>query len=477
MFVGVVMSAGSARATTAELASGDAPRGERWETLALHVTVPPGGARVFVRDARGGLTVSRNVDASGGGGVVWVPLPMVAQSELPDGVWPIQVQIGDGDSTWERVMVGRPARMQSDRFRVAIAGDASMDAAALPGLSALPLATTAVSGSEVLAGPPLVFAAFDAVAVPAAVANQLDERRVLALVATGTKIVVIGDRPATLQRLSWQPLGTGKAWVFPSMSLAALPVIEPSLASSRALQVEVTAPGAVRATVALVPAAGVAVVLLLGGVLRNRWAMLLVSIMALAGLGGVIIVLLQADGPNTERRVGWSIRTTVRGDMTKRVCTEHEVLRLNVALFARPLHASVDDSRLLLPIAPDARTYFGWKGARLVLSGTDGSEELDARIPGRRGWAYLERSASLTYPEPGAGVSIEGGYVIGGDGRQLLTTFAETDGEARRAMRHSLLAWYDLRFDASHRYLLHSSSTAPAEIVVDDLGGQNDPAR
>ena len=468
IFLGAMMCVGmcaaSARAVTAELATGDAPRGERWETLVVHVAIPPGGARLSVRDARGGLMVSRNVD--GGEGDVLMPLPFVAESELPDGVWPVEIGVGDD---FEKVSVTRPGRTRNDRFRVALVGDASVEAA--QGLSGLPLATVKISATDLVSGPPLAFAGFDAVVIPEAVAVRVEEQRILTLAATGVKIIVAGERPANFERLAWQAVGTGKAWIFPASSLPALPVIEPALASSRVLQVEATANGTVRAVVALVPVAALILIVLMRGMIRGRWSVLLGCVAGFAVLTGGTLFLLRENAPGEERRAGWSIRTPMPMDSGKRVLTERETLRCDAVLFDHSLHASVEEGSLLLPIAPDAGTYFGWREAILTLNADGGAMVVDAPIRARRAAAYLERSASLTYPEEGTGWPVDGGYVETPQGRQLLTAFAAR-GEERggQTIRNSLLAWYDLRFDVSRRYVLRPSTTQTAEIIIDDLG-------
>jgi hypothetical protein len=467
----------SSPAVGAALAVRDAPRGEHWETLAVHVVVPPGGARVSVRDARGGVTVSRDVEA-GAGGEVLIALPYVAGSELAEGVWPIEVRVG-GSGPFERVEVIRAMPAESGRYRVAVVRDAAGGEPALRGLSALPVVTASVSAAEVTAGPPLVFAGFDAVAMPDTVAARVEESRLLALIAAGARVVVIGERPKTLGQFAWQSVGAGgKMWVVPALAFPALSVIEPALASSRVLQVEASANGAVRGTVALVPLGAIVLVLVARGLFRRPWSALLACAVVLMALTGAWIRLVQKNSPEKQLAVGWSLRagTPAEREGGARVLTERETVHSEAALFAHSLNVAAEEGTLLLPVAPDARTYFAWQDAQLILN-VDGAATprmaMEARIPARHAWAYLERSASLTFAEQSAGWAIEDGYVNSLESpgeKQLLTAFASAPGEDRRAMRNSLLAWYDLRFDAAHRYVLHRSDNSAADIVVDDLG-------
>jgi hypothetical protein len=431
------------------------------------------GARVSVRDVRGGVTVSRRVESDTAEGDVRVlmPLPLVAESELPEAAWPVEVRVGEHGS-FERVEVARATQAQGGQFRVAVVGDDASATVALAGFSQLPVATATVPASEALSGPPLVFAGFDAVLIPEAVAAEMDEERVLAITTAGVRVIVSGNVPHVLGRLGWKRVGEkGSLWIFPEVALPTVPVLEPGLESSRVLQVEASPSGTVLVTLAMVPLGAVGVVVLARGLFRPPWGVVVGCLLGLMGLTVGAIFLLRSDAPPEQRVVAWRSFSGDSANKGKRQLSERERVCVETTLFARTFYAAADEGTVLVPVSPNARSYFG-TDVSLKLSGENGSAGMtcSTRLPARGGWAYLERSASLAFPETGEQWLIDGGYVEAAreGGRELLTTFA--DRAATAAIRNSLLAWYDLRFEASHHYVLRSSLKNSEEMEVSDLG-------
>ncbi|MCL2640615.1 MAG: hypothetical protein FWD53_07215, partial [Phycisphaerales bacterium] len=193
-------------ALTIELTHHDAPRPGQWEllTVTLHphkYTVTHPESTIEIRDARGGLAVSRPISAAtrmpDGKLQLLIPLPYLAETDLPAGRWPIDVHAPTP------IDVVRPAprspistltpaeQWPKQEWNLAPASASSLRIIvpantnySIPThLYGLPFTSTAVPDHEILSGPVLLFASTDMLLLSPELASKMSQDRAAALMA------------------------------------------------------------------------------------------------------------------------------------------------------------------------------------------------------------------------------------------------------------------------------------------------------
>ena len=152
LVVSLALCGTSSFAVTVELAHHDAPRRQQWELLSVTITPPAGGTAVAVQDARGGLTVSRPTSSGAADPVtgdlrIQIPLPYLADAELPAALWPVDLTIQSPTGAQRlRIDVSRPATVSiapggRASFRVIVPLESGGDLMVPQPLSPLPIVT------------------------------------------------------------------------------------------------------------------------------------------------------------------------------------------------------------------------------------------------------------------------------------------------------------------------------------------------
>ena len=458
----------------------DASGGRPWEMIAVEFPPVGGDVDVSVQDARGGPEFLRRV--AGNAGRTWLPLPLVAPSDLAasgDGAWPLVITVRSSDRVVEQAL----PRLALGRGTNAGSGPRLVSNAPVPGFSGVCII---VSDQEIFAAPPLVFAGCDLIFLGPDLQNRITRERVLELLAVGVRLAVSADGAAGppgatgLGRFLWEPtdLGGGHTiWTTAAQPVPPPAVIEPGLsrlpAGARSRELP---PGI---TTALLLTAPLAILLLVlqRGLFHRRRVVLAASAISLAVLTGGMILYLQAHALRQQRLAQWCQAAASQDQSVGGIILEERLERCT-AWFKASADIPAEVPRLLFPVAATVDQYWALRGVQVRF---DGATHLHGTLPARGTLCWECRTASSlgalpAYPQTAAERSrlwealqvspadawwLIGGYVKAAatpdEPGTLFATWAAdkpwaTGGHPEAASQG--MPWYEMRFAPGHRYLL-----------------------
>ena len=346
---------------------------------------------------------------------------------------------------------------------------------------------------EILSGPVLLFASCDAILLSRQLKEKLTQERAVALMNSGVQLVSAERivEKTSLARLPWKPIAADSfdGWIAPASPLPRPQFLDPHLSDAHVLQVRARATPRTNMMIILVPLASLVVLMLARGLFRRLAVIFLGAAVALTGLSFVAIATIRAAGPPATLAVAWSTRLPEDASNSPGLLTVARSYTACSPLFSHTVRASADPSAMLFPEAATPRQYFSLDDARLSLdvispNGLDRESTLEIPLPPRGFILYSSSSASLVPAvlpfamDPAHGVWIEGGQVLAGpptapsavENQVILTQWAAE----HPGLKDSLLAWYNLGMNASHRYFLQLPGPADpigrAGLVFIDLG-------
>jgi hypothetical protein len=491
-------SASAAFQATLPDGSGDRP----WEIIAVEFPLVSGDVDVSVRDARGGPEVVRRVP--GNSGRTWLPLPLVAPSEMTGpggGIWPIEVILRTSESVINQALVPLILGQGS-------AVDVGPRLAAATPVAGFDGVCIAVSDQEILAGPALVFAGCDWVFLSPDLQARITQERALELLALGTRLVAPADGvsgpPGSsgggLAPFLWEStnLRNGNLlWMTAAGSVPRPPVIEPDLKHIQEAGRRQAVPAGVRTALLLSGPLAAILLVFKWGLFHRRRAVLVSSAFSMVALTGLLLVYLHAHGMPQEITAQWrqaaaSDQKPVGGLMLE------ERLAGSTPLFSTTVDIQADAHHVMFPVAATIDQYWALRGVQLRF---DGGTHLCGTLPARGALWRESRTADVlgllpAYPRTAAARArlwdalhlaptdawwLIGGYVKSAETPDepgvLLTAWAPGKPGARGRQPDGgtdRMAWYNLRFASGHRYLLWQ----PAGIMnVLDFGPPLDAAR
>ena len=507
-----------------------------WELLAVDFSAAPGEIEIVLQDARGGPAFVRQVQSGGGAQRTWMALPLVEPGELEGaGGWQVAATLSQGGRQIESAQMpvttsiaasGRgegagPATTEEKIFRIVIPSGRRRIVESIDWRSA-----GAVGGGEggggivfielpeedILDGPPALFADIDALLLPGGM--RLTQERAQALINVGLRIVVPGETApgGELSRLVWERLNSGAAtsqaastggtrqalWATPETPVRRPEVIEPGLANITEFNGALQPAQADASVVAAILTSGPLAILLLlivRGLFKRRWLVLVASVLAMALASAGVIGYMRAARPETRREVAWQQSQAGRREATGAL-TLKENLILQSPLFAQTLDLPAADGEFIYPVASTPRAYWKLNHLRLVEGGgtgaaQDGGMRLQARLDARSAIAYEKRSLSAgagllaPYPRTDAerarfgdlihldlkqGWWSEGGY-LRRPAASAPVLFASWAAEQSPVVRSAAQAWYETRFDARHRYFLYVSDSGLQMVDFGEIAG------
>jgi hypothetical protein len=460
-------AAGASAALNATLDEGS--DGRSWRLIAVEFPPTNSDVEITAQDTRGGPQFVRRVP--GNSGRTWLPLPLEAPAQLTGpvgGKWYVKVTLR---------AKGRILEETRSEFALPIG------AHALPHIiSAVPLSTgeatcTQLPPQEIIGGPALLFAAFDIIYLTPELQSQISESRALEMLSVGARLVVANagtagpPASASLSRLLWQRIklpGIGAAWVTAAPPLPRPAVVESGLAALPQVVAHPLPAQIIWGVVGVVPGGMVLLVIAVGLFLRRRRAALLAALGLVVVLSGGVILYLRGQSLQGSTVAEWGENGL-----------EERVERVE-SLFGATLNRWGNADETVLPVAETASGY--WKlGTIEVYLG--GEMRLIGSMPARSG-VYLEtRTARLggvlpAYPrtaedrarlwqalhlDPKEAHWLIEGYVKPTDqpedpGELLSTWAAANPGPSGSGVREAggmpTMAWYNLRFQAAHRYVV-----------------------
>ncbi len=520
----------------AELACPDAARTGRWETLKVSVSdlsdLPADFhvQRIAVRDARGGPSFSRPVEMAAGNAASFppllMPLSMLAAAELPLDRWPVEITLAEnnGREIRRHVDVVHPASTgvgESSRFAVVTPADQTGDTDQAIAMEILSHGRQAevmpINLEDLLHAPSLVFASCDALLMEAAVAEKLNEPRVLALVNAGLRLVVHCDRApgGGLSRLVWDRLSSadtpgGTWWVSPRETIGAPQVLEPGLQAARGLDVHPQmGTGLKRLLLSIIPVAmGLAILL---RILVHRSSMVLgILTSAIVVWTCVSLALVKTVTPASVRQVGWTVSHAPRassetpGGADGGSLEVREIFKASVSLVARHWTVAAGPEEMLLAVAVSPRQYFAIEHVTLDLGNPaapdGGQQHLSFEVPGRESVVYgrrevreignippfprtpeeLARWTATNGMDLKSGAWLEGGYVVDpGKEPQIFSAWADRHPLDWPTLQpEAAKCWYEMRFDGQRRYFLRKLPAGSAKdtgLALIDFG-ESEPA-
>jgi hypothetical protein len=488
-----VLGGAAEGAIAAEFAFADLPRGQQWELLQVRFQSPPEGGRITVQDGRGGMVVSRSLDAGivegqTGAARIFLPLPLLAPADFGRGAWPIEVTVRSaaGGVVQERVQVAQPASIASS-FRIvrAVGGEGRNlpSPEALPWERVIPTAPVfiALTEDEILAGPPLLFATCDGLLLSESLANRLSTERIAALLNAGVRLISVRDPAAprnssAVTGLNWEAISEPNRpalWITRSVSVAKPQVLEPNLAAARTLRLAATPTWATILIVMLIPVGALIVLLLARGLFRRRALVFLAVVIGMVLLTWAALAYLHSSTQPLTQTLSW---TTTHNNAGSAIAVT-ENFHTTTALFGQQLRASAEQDMLLFPVAANPHAYFVLREATLFLDalsddGLRRVSRLQMPLAPRDAIAYATRSAAIVPPAVtgNRGVTIEAGYVTILDAAPRSEPILFTQWVNRHPdSRNALLAWYELRFQPNRRYFL-APVTGAAPLAFTDFG-------
>lgn|GEM_PF-3760989 len=477
-FILVLCCAGLAQAQVAVEWLGQASGAggaERYQTLRVTLDVPAAGADVGVRDARGGIMITRRVEA-GAARRVLLPLALVGEADLPAGKWPLHVHVTVTGETAPRiypVAATREPAIVTDGKRVLTVA-AARETTALQTLSTDQLSgrTIVVDDADVRSTPPLCFAGLDAVYLAPGSLAELTETRAHSFRAAGLILLADGPLAPNMGSLAWDRIGASDLWVWPADAVARrprpVPVLERTIDRVTTTIIGPT-PELIRKALWVAPAA--LVLALLARIFIGRGRPVLLATMLAVTLSAVAagaVMLLRQEAELSVERLAWSER---RADD---LFAETETYAGHASLFATSTTLRTPASQAAtppLPVTQWPRQWFGLEATLrlddLAVGSTDRAHVLELSVPARRVKQIFTRQYTAATRTPATSPQARwliGGYVHDsptptGNGT-IFTAWARNEPNAA-----ALLAWYELRFDAEKTYMLPQPGQSPATFI------------
>jgi hypothetical protein len=445
-----------------------------WQLLAVEFPPASGEVEIAVQDARGGPEFVRRVP--GNGGKTWLPMPLESPAQLGGpggGKWALGVSLRANGRTVEQAHVDIPLNaVENPPPRVV--SSVSKSPGNVPGVQ-LPMA-------EILTAPALLFAACDIVCFTPDMQSEMSETRALEILSVGARLAVAdataaGPPPSgNFSRLLWRRTelpGIGPCWVTAGPPLARPALVESGLAAIREDAFAKPSANVSRALILVTPAA-MALLLIAAGLFRSRRAVLLGSFLFMTVLSAVIILYLRGNSVRQSALAEW--RQAGGGGEVQM----EERLTAVEATFSAGFERAAEDMETLLPVAGTREEYWSLRSWQVHL---DGRMRLTGRLAPRRAICLETRKLRLggilpAFPQTAADRArlwrtlnldgrevgwLIGGYVKSGEAPDesgvvlsaWLTANPGFEGSAKRNGAGSpTMAWYHLRFQAAHRYLL-----------------------
>lgn len=476
-FILVLCCAGLAQAQVAVewLGQGAGGGGEEYQTLRVTLDVPAAGADVGLRDARGGLMIMRRAEA-GAARRVLLPLALVGEADLPAGKWPVQVHVAVTGETAPRIYLVEATRepaVVTDGKRVLTVA-AARETAALQTLSTDQLSGRAVvvDDADVRNAPALCFAGLDAVYLSPSALAELTEARAHSFRAGGLMLLADGPLAPNIGSLAWGRIGSSDLWVWPADALTrrprAVPVLERTI-DRVTTTITGPAPALIQKALWVAPAALVLALLVRIFVGRGRPVLLATMLtVTLAAIASGAVVLLRQEAELTVERLSWSERRADEPFAETETYAGHASLFATTTTLRTPAGQAATPP---LPVTQWPRQWFGLEATLrlddLAVGSTERAHVLDLTVPARRVKQIFTRqytAATRTHATNPQARWLIGGYVHDsptptGSGT-IFTAWARTEPNVA-----ALLAWYELRFDASKTYLIPQPGQSPATFI------------
>lgn len=447
--------------------------------LSVQFSVPAGSSavEVSVQDARGGPAVSRRDAAGGGAGAqqtLIVPLPLVDAASLAGDLWPVDATVRDDAGKvceQARITLQLGPAGAPPMLRVAISDTSrSASQAQIPWSAISPLGVEweEVPAQDLLMGPALEFASCDVLVIPAELLGQFSEARLAALTAAGVRLAFPGNAaPQHLPAwLTLQKIGNAEnaAWISPA-ALRHPAVLEPGLSDLIDWQKPATAQTHDRRITYWLGPAAVLVAVLVFELIRRPCLGAGIWIFALAGLSIGAIMYARSTAGESAHFAQWLGTPAHASDSAMEPAGPAllESLHALSPLYSRQAQIAAEDGQLLYPVAASVRDY--WRLRPLTLQpggGSDPSPKLRGLLAARSVLFYECRSvvppAVISAASPGTFWVVEGqvshGQVPPASAPAGATSFSAWIEAQAPPERTVPAAWYALRFDVAHRYLL-----------------------
>jgi hypothetical protein len=453
----------------------DASGGRPWEMIAVEFPAVSGDVDVSVQDVRGGVEIVRRVP--GISGRTWLPLPVVAPSDLAasgTGAWPLNITLRSTQRGVEQARLSLAFGQGTTALRLA-------SSSPMPGFGGL---CVIVPEQEILAAPPLVFAGCDLVYLGPDLQARITRERALELLAAGVRLAapVDGSGPpgstgGSLGRLVWERTDIGGRPLWTTAARAAGPpaIIEPGLGHfTDGLQV---LPPALTTPLLLTAPLAVILLVLQRGLFHRRRMVLAASVLSMVLLTGAMILYLHAHALRWQTLAQWR-QTAASQDKPTGGYMLDERLDRCTAWFSVTADIKAEARQLLFPVAPTVGQYWALRDLQLRL---DGDGHLSATLPARSVlWCESRAADALgvlpAYPTraaerarlwaalqvaPSNAWWLIGGYVKAAETPDepgtLLSAWAAGNPWVTGAVLNSAvraMPWYEMRFEPRHRYLL-----------------------
>jgi hypothetical protein len=459
----------------------DGPGNRPWEMIAVDFPPASGDVDVSVQDARGGPEIVRRVP--GNSGRAWLPLPVVAPSDFA----------GPGGGTWPVVVTLRASNsvIAQTRVPLTLARSGNQD-------SALRLASTApvpgfngvcviLSDQDILAAPALVFAGCDLLLLTPDLQTRLTHERALELVSVGMRLAAPFDDASGppvstgggLTSFLWESasLGGRTLWTTAAGPVPRPAVIEPALghvAGSAPLQF---VPPAVATSLLLTAPLAILLLTLMRGLFHTRRNVLAGSAAAMFALTFGVVLFLHSRSLQQATLAQWRQVAASPHESVQGLLLQEQINRC-AALFRTTVDVTHEGPGPMFPVAETVDQYWALRGVQLRL---DAASRLGGTLPARRTLFWETRASRLlgripAYPRtlpdqarlwqalrltPAGAQWLIDGYVKPAESPDapgvLLASWAAANSSAAGGKHHDgkdTMAWYDMRAEPGHRYLL-----------------------
>jgi len=519
-FILFLLALSPCHAQTVELTHHDAPRPGQWELLTVtfdptvQAAISP--ATISVQDARGGLTISRPTTSatitSTGKAQLLIPLPYLAETDLPSAKWPVHVLLQSANQRWTSgfINVARPvprspmstlvpaqqwpkqewnlAPPSASTLRIMV--PANSDLRIPPYLAWRPITSTAIPDQEILSGPILLFASTDMLLLSPDLASKISQDRAAALMSTGLKLIIADNaaRPvpagSPLSRFPWVrlvPNPDSAAWITPPPTQSPLPrlqVLEPHLLDTT-LILQPAASKRITIILYSLPFVAILILLLARGLFRRPAILLPVLALTFAALSLFAFFFIPTASPPTTAHAVWST-TSLPADQSSSLVLS-ESFTATASLFNYTLNTTAEQTAALFPVFATPREFF-LQDARLTLdvpapNTLDRLSRLEASLPPRSCLICTTRTATLARLQPSSihTLSLAEGY-ISQDSTQTKTLLTQW-AAAHLDLAPALLTAFNLgRLPIDRTYLLQlPSDSSPLTFLEPAPSAPNAP--
>jgi hypothetical protein len=463
----------------------DGAGGRSWQVIAIEFPALTGDADVGVQDARGGPEIIRRVP--GNTGRTWLPLPLVAPSNLsasPAGTWSLVVTLRSSDRLIEQQRVELAlGRGGSEAQGLRLAASAPV-----PGFAGV---CVVFPDQEILSAPPLVFAGFDLVLLSPDVQSRITRERALQLLAAGVRLAAPVDGASGppgsargggaegLGRFLWDQsvLGGGRAlWITSGLPVPPPAVIEPGLGRLPETAGRQRLPRGIANALLLTGPLTMLLLVLKRGLFHRRRAVLAASTLSVAALTCGMILYLHAHALRQETLAHWRQAAASPGQPAAGILLEERLERCT-AWFRATADVNAEAPGWLFPVAATVDQYWSLRGMQLRL---DDRPRLTGTLPARSTLWWESRTADLlgvlpAFPttaaertrlwealpvSPADAWWLLGGYVKPAANPDvpgtLFSSWVNSNPWAAGSPAgvSQGLPWYEMRFQPGHRYLL-----------------------